>query len=266
MAWACGSCEREFGTLHARKQHMNVLDHEMPEHECDICERYFGSRKAVEQHMDAKDHWLYECSKCDEEELTAEELKEHEVDEHQYCSDCDRSFNNPNDIKMHLNSRIHRGADMKCPFCSEAYTSATGLSHHLERGSCPDAPSLDRDMVYKIVRSKDSGGLISKKLLDWNGSPKYEANREAWNGDAWECYFCNREFRSLRALNQHLASPAHQQNLYHCPKRSDCGREFRSFAALMNHLESESCGYTRFENVQNAAKNIVSGDRRITFH
>ncbi|OTA96565.1 hypothetical protein M434DRAFT_67352 [Hypoxylon sp. CO27-5] len=245
---------------------MNALGHFIPEHECDSCLKYFASRNAVINHMNAKNHWYYECGLCDETWPTEEQKREHEIDCHYFCSECDRQFHDYNAIKMHLNSRIHRGLNIKCPFCMKHYATATGLSHHLESGSCPSVPFLNRDEVYKIVRAKDPGSLISKKLLDWNGSPRYEATAAAWNGDAYECYFCHRQFNKLSSLNQHLSSPAHQQNLYHCPKRPGCGREFSSLAALMNHLESESCGYTRFENVQDTFKNIVSSDRRIGFN
>ncbi|KAI1654374.1 hypothetical protein F4813DRAFT_392880 [Daldinia decipiens] len=298
MSWTCGTCWQEFATWRSRELHMDALDHSTPEHECDRCSRFFNSRSAVVNHMSAKNHWFYECGICDKTWPTEELVKEHEVKQHFYCNDCNREFNTYNNIKMvswtihypvpnfdlgyaripfeieeltkntcqHLNSRVHRGININCPFCQNAYTSATGLAHHLEGGACPKAPFLNRDEVYKLVRTKDPGSLISKKLLGWNGSPKYEATYESWNGYAFECYLCHRKFSSLNSLNQHLSSPTHQQNLYHCPSRLFCGREFVSLAALMNHLESESCGYTRFENVQRASQNIMNPSRLISFN
>lgn len=52
--------------------------------------------------------------------------------------------------------------------------------------------------------------MLTKKLIGWNGNftSTYEATDMAWNGDAYECYLCHRDFNSLRGLNQHLASPA----------------------------------------------------------
>lgn len=83
----------------------------------------------------------------------------------------------------------------------------TGVAHHLETGSCVKASKLNRDEVYKFVRRADPSGLITKKLIGWNGSASYEATERTWNGDFYECYFCHREFNSLRAINQHLSSP-----------------------------------------------------------
>ncbi|KAI1779637.1 hypothetical protein F4818DRAFT_436941 [Hypoxylon cercidicola] len=174
-------------------------------------------------------------------------------------------FMNQNNIRMHLNSRTHRGQDITCPFCKTGYTSATGLAHHLEGGSCPQASFLTRDEVYRVVRSKDPSDLISKNLIGWHGSASYEATGQTWNGRAFECYFCHREFLQIHSLNQHLNSPAHQQALYHRPNRNGCGRDFKTLAAIMNHLESESCAFTRFETVQRTVGDIMSGNRLLTF-
>ncbi|KAI1345021.1 hypothetical protein F5Y15DRAFT_410705 [Xylariaceae sp. FL0016] len=264
MAWTCGSCERVFGSERAREQHMDALGHVADSFECDTCTRCFGSSGAARQHMNVCNHFGHECYICDETWPTREDREAHEAEEHFYCADCDRTFQNYNNIKMHLNSRTHRGLNLACPFCNTGYTSATGLSHHLEGGNCPRAPTLDRDEVFKLVRRKDPTGIISKNLIGYEGSTKYESTRRSWNGSAYECYLCHRGFKQLQSLNQHLASPTHQEALYHCPKRNSCGREFTSLAALMNHLESETCGYTRFENVQRSIQSVIGSGRRIT--
>ncbi|KAI4863443.1 hypothetical protein F4820DRAFT_450015 [Hypoxylon rubiginosum] len=239
MAWQCDDCNRCFKTWRAREQHLDALGHAPLDFECHLCNDIFPE---------------------------GQERRDHEVEAHCYCAECDREFMSQNNIRMHLNSRTHRGQTITCPFCKGGYTTATGLAHHLESGGCPRAPSLDRDGVYKAVRAKDPGGLISKKLIGWHGStPTYEATSMAWNGRAYECYFCHRGFRQINSLNQHLNSPAHQQPLYHCPNRNGCGRDFKTLAAIMNHLESESCAFTRFETVQRTVGDIMSGNRLLRF-
>ncbi len=175
---------------------------------------------------------------------------------------------------------------MVCPFCSQSYASATGLTHHLGVGSCPNARNINRDEVYKLVRSRDPNGMISKKLIGWTGSSVFEATEFAYNGYTgyYECYLCNREFTTIHGLNQHLNSPirtfqAHpflaamafradclvdQQELYHCPNLS-CRQDFKSLAGLFNHLESESCGAMRFETVQKSMNTLISSNRRLEF-
>ncbi|KAI9901866.1 hypothetical protein N3K66_003683 [Trichothecium roseum] len=129
-----------------------------------------------------------------------------------------------------------------------------------ECGSCDS-----RDKLYKLVRSKDPGNIITKKLIGWHDSTEYEANDLSYNPNRQgECYLCHRLFNFRRGLDQHLNSPAHQQSLYHCPNRN-CAKDFKTLAAIINHLESESCGCTRFETVQRSIHNVMSGDRLISF-
>ncbi|ETS75134.1 hypothetical protein PFICI_13618 [Pestalotiopsis fici W106-1] len=190
----------------------------------------------------------------------------HEREGHNYCHDCDRTFMNANNLRQHLNSRTHVGQGMSCPFCKGSFTTATGLTHHLERGSCPRATNLNRDTIFRALRSRDTGGVITNNLLEWHGDGQYSVTDRAYNYNrrAWECYLCNRLFNSSHGLNQHLNSAAHQSNLYHCPKQS-CGKQFKNLAAVINHLESESCGYTRFANVQQVVPGVLSGHRMIGF-
>lgn len=154
---------------------------------------------------------------------------------------------------------------MCCQFCHGRFVTAAGLFHHLERGACPKAP-LDRMQVYEAVKRRDPNGLLTERLLKWSGSGTFEATHKSWNRNtgAFECFLCGAQFARLESLNQHLQSPKHQQNLYHCPKRS-CGKKFTTLAAVLNHLESESCNFMRFEAVQESAKRIFDPGHMIAF-
>ncbi|GAP91258.1 putative zinc finger protein [Rosellinia necatrix] len=217
---------------------------------CQSCSRAFGSRRALDQHTAALHHTT--------------EIELHEPEDRLWCSDCQRWFQNQNNLKMHLNSRIHRGRTFDCPFCKSPYTTVAGLTHHLEAGSCPKAAGISRDVIYRAVRRLDPAGSITKKLIGWHSSSTYEATEHTWNGYYYECYLCHRAFKSLKSLNQHLQSPTHQQKLYRCPNHSGCGKEFTSLAGLCNHLESESCQFMRFEAVQTQFRKIVGADRLLT--
>ena len=75
---------------------------------------------------------------------------------------------------------------------------------------------MNRDLMHRLVRSKDEDGRISLRSIF--GDPvdaakvKYVANETAWNGKWYECHFCHEEFRSLNGLNSHLNS---QVRTYH---------------------------------------------------
>ncbi|KAK3347534.1 hypothetical protein B0H65DRAFT_547357 [Neurospora tetraspora] len=234
---------------------------------CNICHLWWDDEDFCLEHMEEEDHFGFECRCCYHFSRSKDARIKHEVEKHFFCKECDRFFNNINSIKQHLNSRTHRGQEIKCPFCPNSYTTATGMTHHLESGSCRNAPSLNRDSIYKFVRSKDPSGLISKKLIGWEGTSQttLTCTDRAWNGRQWECYLCHKGFGTSHGLNQHLNSPAHQQNLYHCPNRSNCRQDFRTLAAIINHLESEKCGAMRFEQVQRNIHGMVSGNRLIGY-
>ncbi|KAJ9421304.1 zinc finger X-chromosomal protein [Fusarium oxysporum] len=162
------------------------------------------------QHINAVNHFSCRCSLSDETWPSEQQRNRHGQRDHYYCKD------------------------------------ANGLMYHLERGSCPKAAGLNRDTLYKFVRSKDPGGP----------SPIISS--------VWECYLCHRLFGSLNGLNQHLNSPVYQGKSYHCPKR-DCRKEFTTLTPIINHLDGEACGCTRFGNAQQGTRSMISGNRRIGF-
>ncbi|KAF2156503.1 hypothetical protein K461DRAFT_97044 [Myriangium duriaei CBS 260.36] len=265
--FTCGTCGKTFPAgWEARDNHLRSTGHSAPTFECDTCSRYFGSEKARFQHMDAVNHFRWECNLCDETWPTEGMRQDHEHSEHNYCADCQRNFANYNNLKMHLNSRIHRGQQIQCPFCKACLATATGLVHHIESCGCPSAADMTRETIYKFIRSKDPQGAFTKNLIQGPDMTRYQANGRAYNHSrgGWECYFCHKLFKQLPHLNQHLNSPAHQESLYHCPNNA-CGKPFTTLAAIINHLESESCGFTRFENVQRSIKDIISSDKLIKF-
>lgn len=121
----CETCDRKFGSSRAAIQHMNALDHWAQRYECDTCDREFFSQRSADQHMDALDHF-----------------KRH------YCNHCSRNFQSENALRMHLNSSIHRGRNVACPFCKAAFTLASSLSHHLETSLYPQAKNINYCTIY----------------------------------------------------------------------------------------------------------------------
>lgn len=138
------------------------------------------------------------------------------------------------------------------------------MTIHLESGTCTSG--ANRQKVNDTIRLYDRNHLITDRLLtdsESNGRVDTWATAAAWNGDAYECYFCRREFRTLPALNQHLKSPAHEQRMYKCPK---CSTKFVALSGLVQHVESESCGISRFREVKMAMDSLTSNlTRMITY-
>ncbi|KAF4974952.1 hypothetical protein FZEAL_8215 [Fusarium zealandicum] len=268
MVFECGTCDRQFlAGWRARDQHCQATGHTPPRFECDVCDEYFCDDEDRVNHMYYNDHWAedaLECAVCPLK-YRGSALREHEAQAHLFCSECDRYFQNHNNIQQHFKSSRHRTSDLSCPFCNKACNTATGLVHRLERGACPNAP-LNRDVLYRAIRERDPNGLISNRSLEWYGERSFEIDpKDAWNSQslAFECYLCHQLFNSHHGLKQHLESPKHQQKLYHCPNQS-CRKESATLAAMINHLESETCSFMRFQQVQNNIKNIVASNRIIT--
>jgi hypothetical protein len=67
---------------------------------------------------------------------------------------------------------------------------------------------LNRDEIYRFVRSKDPNGVIAKKLIGWVGDSNdtYIVTDRCWNGSMWECYICHRKFGTSNGLKQHINS------------------------------------------------------------
>ncbi|KLP03606.1 uncharacterized protein FFB20_15136 [Fusarium fujikuroi] len=248
MTYYCTDCDKLFyAGRKARDQHCQVTGHASPVFECDSCSDCFEDEYDRHQHMNLEQHWhrnAPECQLCGDIAVTQAEIREHEIEQHFHCADCNRQFMNANCLRMHLNSKLHRVSAVKCPFCGATCNTATGLSHHLEQGSCPRVP-MDRNKLYRYIKNRDHRSLTTNKELAWYGEKTYTINpAAAWNpwSKAFECYLCHKLHMTLTGLKKHLESPRHQQSLYHCVKRS-CGKEFKTLAALINHLERFSCSY-----------------------
>ncbi|KAF5624906.1 hypothetical protein F52700_9281 [Fusarium sp. NRRL 52700] len=144
-------------------------------------------------------------------------------------------------------------------------TSGPSMIQHLEQGACPSAP-LDVDTLYEEVRRRDPYGSICNRLPEWQGTVPYRTTALAFNTQygKYECYFCGDLFRGLWSLNQHLASPRHQQKLYHCPN-GECYKEFTTLAGMVDHLESESCQFLPFGAVLNCIQGFFIWGHYIWF-
>ncbi|KAJ5787620.1 Zinc finger C2H2 [Penicillium paradoxum] len=253
----CETCDRKFRTQQSCDQHMNATNHRSSSYECDTCSRTFLSQHAVNQHMNAKGHRQpsVPCDTCSRMFWTEDDADKHmEATGHHanYCGECQQDFINECCLRQHLNSGTHRGYTFTCQFCDESFVTASGVTHHLEYGSCPEA-DLNRAKLYNTIKELDPEGIITNSQVTSCKERKrrYFAPRSAFNGTFWECYLCKGEFHSANALNAHVNSPVHEEEIYHCLKMDGgCDKYFVSLGALFNHLESGSCGYVGFNGVR----------------
>ncbi|EOD52465.1 putative zinc finger protein [Neofusicoccum parvum UCRNP2] len=291
------TCDRTFASEASVDQHMSALGH----WGCETCDRTFYSQESCDQRMDALGHWDnnndgdddfdedwdHDYGKYDHDHYG---LHYHDNGFHMiltegsefsaYCHTCRLHFYDARNLRTHISShdnfqvrgRGYNGTNITCHFCKRVFTTASGLSAHLESSGCPSAGSLNRANIHDKVCHRDPNGRITEKQLQQLMPENIQAVVEsqwnpssAFNGNGYECYICHRSFVRPEYLRQHVYSPVHQQPLYHCPnKQGLCGgRQFTTLAGLFSHLESETCNYMRFEDVQKAVQgcidSVVSG-------
>ena len=169
---------------------------------------------------------------------------------------------------QHLNSCIHCPKDVVFPFrgCGMKFVSRSALVLHFESGACRSG--IDHSTVVKYVRQYDTNNIITDpSRLIGSGTDsdnvKYFASERSWNGYKYECYLCHSSYFSLASLNQHLASPVHQDKIYICPA-STCRARFTTLSALCQHIESEKCGVSKFRAVQHTMDSILGQMGRLT--
>ena len=72
--------------------------------------------------------------------------------------------------------------------------------------------------------------------------------------DSTQVHSLAKAFRTLSALNQHLASAVHDELEMICP---GCTTEFALTSALVRHLESGVCGTASYASVQANARALI---------
>ncbi|KAK9490191.1 hypothetical protein V1508DRAFT_285004 [Lipomyces doorenjongii] len=135
-----------------------------------------------------------------------------------YCVSCEHIFINENSLMQHMRSKTHMGNSIQCPYCKRSFTTASGVTIHVESGTC--SSGINRTKINTLVRQLDRNNVITRPMLTMPGYDNVEtiATELAWNGYGYQCYLCTKHFQTLHGLNNHLKSPVHQQNIYHCPK------------------------------------------------
>ena len=100
---------------------------------------------------------------------------------------------------------------------------------------------MNRRKVDLRVHEIDRHGVITNRKRigygEWEPERDIWATANAWNGGAYECYFCDNEYNTLGKLNGHITrihAPKRAEDLYSCP---GCGRQFKLFSQLMGHVE-----------------------------
>jgi uncharacterized C2H2 Zn-finger protein len=131
------------------------------------------------------------------------------------------------------------------------------MAHHVESGCHGNT----RHQVTHAVNSLDivPNICIAKRIE--GASPTspttieyHVASPSTFNGRAYACFLCQRMFRSLSSLSDHLNSAAHDAHQFKCPK---CKKRFKLISALIQHVESSACRLAGLQQVQNHFQGLI---------
>ena len=122
-----------------------------------------------------------------------------------------------------------------CPSCYRQFNSNEALIQHTEAAH-------GKGNVHRGVRMWENSRNQSGELTtgETSGQYSYEVDNSYYceQSGTWDCSICSREFLTARALEQHLNSGVHEADLYRC---QGCERTFRSLGSLNQHVTMTSC-------------------------
>ncbi|RUS15498.1 hypothetical protein BC938DRAFT_476917 [Jimgerdemannia flammicorona] len=138
------------------------------------------------------------------------------------------------------------------PLSYNASTRSYTPSNH-SHSSTPSSASLEAN-VRTMLRD---AFLELKETMD-----RLDDQSRSWNGRAFACYLCSREFKSTTSLQQHLASPAHEAKDFWC---RTCRKQFNVISALVQHVESETCSALSVGRALTTNSNYIGAGRALQY-
>ena len=284
----CRDCDRAFGGAEALNQHLRSSIHVSQFHCCD-CDRDFVSDDALNQHLADKVHppkkdvrvvlaqdSSWPCRECEREFADETALNQHlsSVVHHPLSNitcpgdkRCKKRFTSPSALIHHLESGacrsritrkslnaliqsndvdqlIHNDSKEKDPpslyWDDGASTSSFG-------GVQIMTPQTDRSIASTPLSMPLLSGLLTPTT---SGSGYFHSDLAPTN--SMSCALCLKNFRTLRALQDHMSSPAHEPKTFHCPlsfkglllddaDAAKAPKLFSTLSGLTQHLESGAC-------------------------
>ncbi|KAF4564043.1 C2H2-type domain-containing protein [Pleurotus pulmonarius] len=188
---------------------------------------------------------------------------------HNWCFVCSRDFYSPTAFAQHNVSLAHKDRDLKSPFCEELFKSPSGVAFHIESG----CHGVNRRQVTAAIHSLGiiptisishciEGSFIQTEPVDTTITTLI-ATEDSFDvlTSSYVCPICTHQFASLRALNTHLNSPAHDDKEFKCPK-AKCGREFKLISGFVQHIESGVCGASKMKGIEQYYEDLTAAFTR----
>ncbi|GAD92563.1 zinc finger protein, putative [Paecilomyces variotii No. 5] len=269
----CCDCERDFSTENALEQHLMHKVHTIVRGAvCEKCGRKFKNKRGLEQHKKSLIHKPISNLKC-------------------LSKGCGKKFTSPSGLLHHLesgfcSSGINRytlnalvqehDQDRLISNTTEASTIILGAGEKLQAAGRSNNSIISDESDWNVIYTPSGSGISTPSVESgWNmlhtpdsGSMSQSSQQLHVSEDGHTlqsstcCPLCplgSVPFRTHRALQQHLESPAHAPRIFHCPisfapvnhKGLAVQKSFSTLSGLAQHLESGACkgGKSTFRNV-----------------
>lgn len=269
----CCDCDRDFSSEQALEQHLMYKVHTViRDSVCEECGRRFKNKRALEQHKESLIHKPISNLEC-------------------LSKGCGKKFTSPSGLLHHLESGL-------CSSGINRRTLNALVQEHDQDRLISNTDGVSATILgagEKLQNAGDSRHSVASEVSDWNviytpsgsgiSTPSVESGwnmlrtpdsssmsqsslllRVSEDGHTSEsstfcplCPFGSVPFRTHRALQQHLESPAHAPRIFHCPisltpvnsKGLTVQKHFSTLSGLAQHLESGACkgGKSTLRNV-----------------
>ncbi|TFK75430.1 hypothetical protein BDN72DRAFT_758127 [Pluteus cervinus] len=275
----CKLCRLFFDSVELLVSHTSST----PQHHlCVMCDKVFGQTSALQTHRGAvvatgtinnalpdtaTVDVMLKCKPCKAVFRSVTALNEHlKVNRrHNWCFLCSKDFSSVQALTDHLSSRAkaHSNRKTECPLCTQTFASPSSVAHHLESG-CHGfnrhqvtAAAHNLDVIPAISISRGGDSLQTPLPL-----VAYIATQASFNGTSYECNLCRAEFETLRALNAHLSSAAHDRVEFKCPGEK-CKKKTSLVSGLIQHIESGTCRVASLAEVEHFAQDLTAQFTRL---
>ncbi|KAI5832320.1 hypothetical protein K523DRAFT_298513 [Schizophyllum commune Tattone D] len=208
----------------------------------------------------------FKCEECSVQFPSEEKLRQHNIQRHHYyCATCKHSLGDKHALRSHNNSLVHEPRQWACPLCSTKkkkrgkFKTPSALTQHLESGIHAGVTRYHIIAATQALQTPAPVALHATPGIYSAPAPMkviggVATKASSWTGTAFQCDKCEKAFRTLSALNQHLASAVHDELEMICP---GCTTEFALTSALVRHLESGVCGTASYASVQANARALI---------
>lgn len=251
-SFECKVCSQKFSNPHLLITHFN--NHTV-EFKCTLCEMTYRHENDLDIHLRGHDN-PFKCNLCSStfgQRLDlARHLYIHTGEKPFPCNGCDKKFYLKRYLRAHI-SRIHsQTKPFGCTLCSDKFKSGLDLRKHL-KSHTKDKPLCTALVPWCTICNKVfSNRSRLRSHLQNHPKPRRKTSKRTLKAEKviqesyirhhlrtrtgekpLECSVCNKKFRSVFILKNHLETHLEEENPFKC---SVCGRKFSRGLLLKTHV------------------------------